>query len=391
MSSSWPHSRSRRASIVAQFGETRAELVERALTTGDPLADAVVEEIHAGGRPVRIALAAGIRNGLASLDDPPPAVAALLAQAESRPDYADDALLDAGCRPYFSAHPAAHAISLSAGALIRVYDSPSIAGVLTATGRLVDAAERRLQETGTWVNSAMLPGGMRPGAHGYIATLQVRMLHAHMRRFTRAHGYDEAAFGVPINQVDLARTWMDFTITSYNAEESLGFGRTPSEIAEVYKYWWYVAHVLGIDARLVEGISSHDQAARVDAMLQAVTGPPGPDSAELAEATLSAIGGVLNEIISIPKVAAMQALYALTRRFHGHDLGDELRLPRGAAADALLSPGIAAIRHHRSRLRTDPAAWEREHEKGITAARELLADKSEQTAYEHQAEPATVS
>jgi hypothetical protein len=82
---SWPHQRCRRASIVAQFGETRAGLVEGALTTGDPLADAVVEEIHAGGRLVRTALDAGIKDGLASLTDPPPAVAALLTQAECRP------------------------------------------------------------------------------------------------------------------------------------------------------------------------------------------------------------------------------------------------------------------------------------------------------------------
>lgn len=386
----WPHERSRRASIVAQFGETRAELVGWALTTGDPLADAVVEEIHAGGRPVRIALAAGIKEGLASLIDPPPAVTALLTQAEGRPDYIDDATLAAGCTPYFSSHPASHAISLSAGALIRVYDSPSIAGVLTTTGRLVDAAERRLRETGTWVSAAMLPGGMRPGGHGYVSTLQVRMLHAHMRRFSRAHGYDEAAFGVPINQVDLARTWMDFTVTSYRAEEVMGFGRTSGELATAYRYWWHVAHVLGVDARLVEGISSHEQADRVDAVLQAVTGPPGPGSAELAMATLTSIADVLHEIISVPKGAALQALFALTRRFHGHGLGDELGLPRAAAADALLAPGITAIRRHRSRMRSDPAGWQREHARGIEAARGLIAEGTEPTAYEHHAQPTAV-
>jgi hypothetical protein len=46
----WPSARGRRSSIAAQFGEDRAELLCWALTTADPLADAVVEEIHERGR-----------------------------------------------------------------------------------------------------------------------------------------------------------------------------------------------------------------------------------------------------------------------------------------------------------------------------------------------------
>lgn len=377
----WPSARGRRSSIVAQFGETRATLVHGALTTGDPLADAVAEEIHAGGKPVRIALADGIREGLSSLTDPPPAVATLLSDAERGPACVDDAVIDEGCRPYFSVPPPVHMISLSAGALVRVYHSPSISGVLTTTGRLVDAAQRRLVETGTWVNAAMLPGSLRPGGYGYATTLQVRMLHAHMRRFSRDHGYDESIFGTAINQVDLARTWMDFTYTSYRAEEAMGFGRTVSEIAAAYRYWWHVAHLLGIDPRLVDGISSHEQAGRVDALLQAVTGPPNAGSAALARATLGAIAGQLHDVLSIPAGVGRQALYALTRRVHGHSLGDELGLPR-PAADALLTPAIAAVRRQRARQRRDPEAWEKAHATGLAAARDMIGEQRGTTTYE---------
>jgi len=87
--------------------------------------------------------------------------------------------------------------------------------VLTTTGRLIDGAQRRaFKKPAKWLMAQMLPGALRPGQPGYVATLQVRMLHAHMRRLARSRGYDEAAFGAPINQVDLARTWMDFTVTS---------------------------------------------------------------------------------------------------------------------------------------------------------------------------------
>jgi hypothetical protein len=141
----WPSARSRRTAIVAQFGGDRADLAQWALTTADPLADAVAAAIHTDGAAVRAAFSKGVTDGLAALDDPHPAVGALLASTEAFPDYADDELLDHGSAPFYTAPGPVHLVSLSAGALIRVYDSPSIAGVLTTTGRLIDGAERRIR------------------------------------------------------------------------------------------------------------------------------------------------------------------------------------------------------------------------------------------------------
>ncbi|MDT5296778.1 MAG: hypothetical protein QOG79_20, partial [Mycobacterium sp.] len=62
---SWPTERGRYSGVLLQFGQSRADLLGVALTTGDPLADAVVEEMHAGGRDVRHQLDSGIRQGLA--------------------------------------------------------------------------------------------------------------------------------------------------------------------------------------------------------------------------------------------------------------------------------------------------------------------------------------
>jgi hypothetical protein len=369
----WPSARGRRTAIVAQFGGDRADLAQWALTTADPLADAVAAAIHADGATVRAAFNKGVANGLASVPDPHPAVAALLAGAESLPDYADDELFDHGSAPFYTSPMPVHLVSLSAGALIRVYDSPSIANVLTTTGRLIDGAERRIRETGQWVATAMLPGALRAGEAGYVATLQVRLLHAQKRDVARRRGYDEAAFGAPINQVDLARTWMDFTLTSLHAEEQMGFGLTTNESATLYKYWWLLAHLLGIDARLVEGIASNDQAARVDELLQAVTGPPIPESAQLAAATVASISSELHEALSIPTGLGAKALSTLARRLHGETLTDDLGLPHSATAAAALNKAIQATRARRSKLRRNPTKWEAAREHHLAEARKRLA------------------
>lgn len=384
---SWPTDRGRRSSIVAQFGETRAAIAQWALTTADPLADAVADAIHTDGASVRRAFNAGLQDGIASVDDPHPAVAALLADAEAFPAYADDDLIDNGSAPFYTSPLPVHLVSLSAGALIRVYDSPSIATVLATTGRLVDGAERRLVETGNWVATAMLPGSLRVGQPGYIGTLQVRLLHAQKRQVARRRGYDEAALGAPINQVDVARTWMDFTLTSWRAEEQMGFGLTTNELASMYRYWWFVAHLLGLDARLVEGIASHEQAQRIDDLLQAVTGPPIPASGELASATVTSISAQLHQALNIPTGLGSKALSTLAWRFHGATLAEDLGLEYSAAANTALNAAIKTLRARRSKLRSDPTKWAAAAAKNLADGRAQLAAATDPTEYAHN--PAT--
>jgi hypothetical protein len=223
------------------------------------------------------------------------------------------------------------------------------------------------------------------GRHGLYATLQVRMLHAHMRRLACSRGYDEAAFGAPINQVDLARTWMDFTVTSYGFEEMLGYAYTASELATLYRYWQFAAHVLGIDHRLVEGISNNEQARRVDDLFQAVTGPPIEESATLAAATITSVSSMMHDVINVPSGMATPVLRALVRRYHGDTMSDELRVPRAPVADALLGPAIHVLRTRRARLRQDAAAWQAAQEKNIATARELVHADPQPAAYEQQA------
>jgi hypothetical protein len=378
----WPTRRSVESGIVLQFGRARADLIGHALRTGDPLADAVVAAIHDGGRTVRVQLEQGLREGLASIDDPHPAVAALLTSTEAYPAYATDELIDRGSLPFFSMPRAVHMVSLSAGALIRVYQSPSIADVLTTTGRLIDGADRRIRETGKWVSTTMLPGSLRRGEAGYVGTIQVRMLHAHMRHLARTRGFDESAYGAPINQVDLARTWMDFTITSFTAEEIMGLGLTTGETADLFRYWWLVGHLLGIEPELIEGIQTIDQARRVDDMFQAVTGPLIPEASALAEATLNSISDLLHEALNVPRSLGAEGLHNLARRFHPTQVSDELGLRQNAVAGRVIDVAIGRIRAYRAGLRKNPARWAEEQQKQIDGTREFLGGDGEGALYQ---------
>lgn len=384
--SAWPTERASHATVVAQFGESRADLMAWALTTGDPLADALVEEMRERGLPEsRALLARGLQDGLASLTDPPPALAALLSQTETRPDYATDELIDSYSLPFFTSPAPVHIVSLSTGSLVRAYQSPSIARVLTTTGRLIEGAPRRIRETGTWLLSVMLPGSLRPGGTGYQATIQVRLLHAHMRRIAVERGYEPERFGAPINQVDIGRTWMDFTLISYAAEEEFGFGLTTREQDSLYRYWWYVGHLLGLDPRLVQGVTSNEAAKRVDDLFQTVTGPVNDESAVLAEATIASTTGTLKEVLNVPAGLARPVLNAITRRIHGPALAQDLRVPAEPAADLWLTPAVAAIRSRRDRRRGKADAWAADIDRNLSGARAQLEQPGDATAYQRGA------
>jgi hypothetical protein len=379
----WPAARSSFSAVAAQFGEDRARLMAWALGAGDSLADAVVDEIHGeGGHERRTQLRDGIENGLATLKNPSPAIGALLESAETVPDWADPDLIRLGPRPWFSTPAAVHLIALSAGSLIRVYMSPTIALVLSETGRLVEQADRRVRETGYWLLRAVLPGGLERGAPGYRSTLQVRMLHASMRRMVRMKDFDVASYGVPINQADLARTWMDFTKTSFRAEDAMGYGLMIGEEAELYRYWAYLAHLLGIDPRLVQGLSSSAEAERVDELLEATTGPPLAESAVLAEKTLHGVADEIRNAFHIPAASAVDLMEALARRFHGDRVADALGIPRHGLADQLLSPVISLTREGRERLRKHPDRWNRAIEDGMAEVRRELAKVEDPTTFE---------
>jgi hypothetical protein len=373
----WPHGRPSYASIAHRFGADRAALVHEALTTGDPLADDLVEEMHRRGVAfVRRQFARAAVDGIEAVGDAGPALRAFFLQLESAPDFVDDDLLDHGSTPFFTTDTTVHTFSLTAGSLLRVYSAPSIALVLSATGRLLDGAPRRINETGTWLYAAMESGAMRRGQAGYVATLHVRMMHAHMRRLARERGLDETVHGVAINQVDLARTWMDFTLTSLTAEERLGFDLTAAEQHDLYRYWHYIAHVLGVDRRLLADATGHDDARRANELLQAVTGAPVEESVDLARSTLEAIADILRAEANYPRWVSMPMLLALSRLAQGPQLADRLGLRRARAAELLLPAVVMVVRRQRRRRRRRPQSWAAEIRRNRGVVRATLSPGS---------------
>jgi hypothetical protein len=364
----------------------RVDLLLRMLRVGDPLADAVIAELDELGRPARAALQRGLTEGRASVPEAPPAVDALLAHVETVPGWVSTDLLEQGDRTSLAVPAHWSRLAFAGGSLTHTYSSPSMARLLVGTGRLTSTTPRRLAETGLWNAAAVLPGGLRNGAPGYVQTVQVRLLHARVRASATAHGWDADRWGVPINQADVARTWLDFTLVPFLLLESIGYQLSDQEQSRLYHYWWYVGHLLGLDEQLFLGIEDHEQAGKLLDLLDSTSAGPDENSRALVEALFD---------VSVPHLVAapgssMNAagwrdlLHAVVRDHHGEDIAAALGIPETPLTSILplIAAGEAKARRYQLQA---PGALQQAEEDGIAARRGLVAALTGNTAYQDHA------
>ncbi|MDX3665024.1 oxygenase MpaB family protein [Streptomyces europaeiscabiei] len=324
---------------------------ERAIgpTAGDALADAVVAELDLLGTPAQQALDAGLRNGLASLYEPPPeAVAALLRQLESAPSGMDPLMLHRGDVVSLSVPPLWFGLCSVTATLTHTYASPAAAGRLARAGTPTAMAPRRLAGTGVWARRTMRPGGLLRGAPGYLATVQLRLLQARIRitAFERDRESAESAEGgasgrtsfarrrSPLAQDDdLARTWLGLTLVSFRALAAVGIEIGPEEERYLYRYWSYVAHLLGLDESLYGNVLDHTDAEHLRGLLDARTAVPDENSRVLTTAMVDtqarAMAGAPGAVLSEEQLRYL--IHSVLRQAFGDETADRLDIPVPAA------------------------------------------------------------
>jgi len=368
--------------IVLDVGDERLDLLARTIREGDPLADAVTQELDTLGSDGGKILDAGLRNGLATLPTVPPAIEALLRAVETIPAWIDPDILQRRSEAYLSIEPLwQSSIALGLGSLLHTYSDPAIARLLVGTGRLTTMAPRRLRETGLWSTQALLPGGLARGAAGYVATVQVRLLHARVRATNLKRGWDVEKWGVPINQVDTARTWFDFTLVPYRALADLGFDFTEADLHALHALWQYLAYLLGPDPAFYRDVHDHAQAEAMLDVIETTNGPPDDNSHTLVAALIDATVANLMAALKTPPALTVDMAHALARFIHGDVLADALGVHRPEISH--LIPLVVHDNQSTRRLqRIVPGAWEQQLEENLAQNRAQVAAPSPPTPFQ---------
>jgi hypothetical protein len=302
-------------------GAWNPEFLSAMRQEADPLADQVVREIFDDGNQAAVddVFAKIVRS-----DDPipaglPPKALAYFERTSALPPWAD---LDkiALAQRLFTRAGWTTATALFCSALPQAYAARNGARVLLGTSGMTMHIERRIFETAQFIFDVLDEGAFGPAGRGVRAAQKVRLLHATIRHLTlRAAGWDVKAWGIPINQEDLAGTLMTFSCVILDAFDALRIDYTAEEGEAFLHAWTVVGHFMGVDERLLPR-----SVADGDALMERIRitqWQASPEGATLAKALVDMMQGHL------PGRAFDGMPISMMRELAGDHCADLLGLP----------------------------------------------------------------
>ena len=118
---------------------------------------------------------------------------------------------------------------------------------LILTGELEKGAAPRLASTAQWWLKVVNPRANHAGGPGAIATLRVRWMHALVRHQLRnSSDWDSSQWGLPINQVDMAATYLGFSVVMLLGLRKMGIVVTPRNSRAVMQLWKLIGWQMGV-------------------------------------------------------------------------------------------------------------------------------------------------
>ncbi len=250
------------------------------LLDGDPPMDRLLDWMHrAGMTTARLQFDLALSRGIVAVPDAPADLREFFAQVEVLPPWVDEALLAEGARccgiSGLRGMDALRDMALMAG-----YQAAAINKTLLLTGALKKGAQRRVAETTKWWIDVTRPGGVAVRAQGWRTTLQVRLVHAMVRRHVqRLPEWDSGYYGLPVNQFDMHATYLSFCVTFLFGQRLLGVPLSAREGRAVMHLWRYIGWLMGVDERWLVDTEMQGRVALYQNLL--AQAPPDESSRQL--------------------------------------------------------------------------------------------------------------
>lgn len=219
---------------------------------GDPLADAVIDWMHAEGMDrAWPRLEAALAQGLSAVRPQDEALRAYLQATEVTPPWLDPDRVRRGAEVLQTTGLHGMMVLRDAG-LMAGYQASAINQTLVQTGALHGGAHKRVAETAAWWLACTADGGMALGGDGHRQTVRVRLMHALVRgRLQRSPQWDADWLGLPINQVDMQATYLAFSAVQLLGLRMTGMLISPSDADAVMHLWRCIGWRMGVEDALM--------------------------------------------------------------------------------------------------------------------------------------------
>jgi len=220
---------------------------------GDPLADSVVTSLFEEGG---IFAVTEMMKTMVMNDDPspelfPPQLREYV-ETTSRLAPVDQTRVGGG-QLLFQKHGPEIILVLAFYSLPASYAARKGVQVLYRSGYLNNRAIHRVFETTQMIVDVLTPGGLNAHGRGVRTAQKVRLMHAAIRKLILTHPenpWDEE-LGVPINQEDLAGTFLVFTQLIIEGLQRLEVPTSPEEQQGYLETWKVIGRVMGIQEPLI--------------------------------------------------------------------------------------------------------------------------------------------
>ncbi|MFF7358070.1 oxygenase MpaB family protein [Streptomyces filipinensis] len=353
------------------------DVLDRMRGTGDAVGDAAIAEIYELGRQeeVRQALLAFGKNGDALPAGLPSRLQRYFEQTSALPEWADRELIERG-RVLLGRYEALVVSTLLCASLPLCYGCGDGAQVLARSQRLTSGVYRRLMETSQFVVDVLDDGGLEPRGRGIRSAQKIRLLHATMRYHVGRQGDWTRAWGLPVNQEDLAGTLMSFSVVIPRGLGRLGVDLPPRDRDAFFHVWRIVGYVLGVDDRL--NPSSFDEGAELfDTILRR--------QQKSSEAGIALTKGVLDFIREVlPGPVFAGAGPTLIRHLIGDQAADLVKVPPADLTKSALQAGSVLNYGYGKAGDTAPLAAKAASELGLVVFKNGLRLSNKGRRYEWQ-------
>jgi hypothetical protein len=166
------------------------------------------------------------------------------------PDWANKRLMQQG-QAFFARHGQAILSVLGYYALPYCYAAADGAQVLYLSQKIRQNTTQRLLETGQFTLEVMHPRAFEPQGKGIVSALKVRLMHAIVRYHILRNGRWNPAWGMPVNQEDMAGTNSAFSYITLRGLDKLGIAWTKAEGESFLHLWKVIGYLMGVETELM--------------------------------------------------------------------------------------------------------------------------------------------
>jgi hypothetical protein len=175
---------------------------------------------------------------------------AFLNKASELPLWANPKLMKAGSA-FFAKHSEIIMSLLGLLSLPYCYTAANGAMVLYLSELIKKQTTKRLYDTAVFVWEVMGPDAFSASGNAYKEILKVRLMHAAVRYYTLQSGKWDDAWGLPINQEDMAGTNLSFSLIVIRGLRRLGFHVSHEDQMAFIHVWAVIGYFTGLDEDLI--------------------------------------------------------------------------------------------------------------------------------------------